>query len=165
MQVAARYAGFWRRLAAWFIDTVLFGLLLALLHRLLALGEGVGMMMGEGRLLVYGHFNLLDNLLALVLTVALWVRFMGTPGKLLLGCQVVDARSGRPLGVGQAVLRYFGYLLSLLPFGLGFLWIAFDRRKQGFHDKLAKTVVLREHLCWDEGEAGKSLEQLMREAR
>ncbi len=39
------------------------------------------------------------------------------------------------------VLRYIGYFLSALPLDFGFLWIAFDARKQGWHDKLASTVV------------------------
>jgi uncharacterized RDD family membrane protein YckC len=40
-------------------------------------------------------------------------------------------------------LRYAGYFVALLPVGLGILWVAFDARKQGWHDKLAKTVVVR----------------------
>jgi len=78
--------------------------------------------------------------------VIFWLKFLGTPGKLLLGCQVVDARSGGPLRTGQALLRYLAYFVSALPLGLGFLWIAFDKRKQGFHDKIAKTVVVLEDM-------------------
>jgi len=40
-------------------------------------------------------------------------------------------------------VRYIGYFVSVIPFGLGFIWIAFDSKKQGFHDKLAGTVVVR----------------------
>jgi len=40
--------------------------------------------------------------------------------------------------------RYFGYFLASIPLGLGLLWVAFDKRKQGWHDKLAGTVVIRE---------------------
>ncbi len=39
--------------------------------------------------------------------------------------------------------RYLGYFASTIPLCLGFLWIAFDKRKQGWHDKLAGTVVIR----------------------
>ena len=82
-------------------------------------------------------------MLPLVLTVFFWRRYRGSPGKLLLGCRVVDARSGGTLSVGQAVLRWFAYIVSMLPLCLGFLWIAWDARKQGFHDKIAGTVVIR----------------------
>jgi uncharacterized RDD family membrane protein YckC len=41
-------------------------------------------------------------------------------------------------------VRYLGYFVSALPLGLGFFWVAWDKRKQGFHDKLAKTVVIHE---------------------
>jgi uncharacterized RDD family membrane protein YckC len=70
------------------------------------------------------------------------VKFLGTPGKLLLNCHVVDATTGASLRAGQAVLRYFAYIISTLPLCLGFLWIAWDKRKQGFHDKIAKSVVV-----------------------
>jgi uncharacterized RDD family membrane protein YckC len=55
---------------------------------------------------------------------------------------VIDAVSGDAIGTRQALLRYLGYFLSILPLGLGFLWIAWDARKQGWHDKLAGTVVI-----------------------
>lgn len=61
----------------------------------------------------------------------------------LLSLRVVDAESGGPLTLGQGVGRYFAYFVSTIPLGLGFLWVAFDKRKQGWHDKLAHTVVIR----------------------
>jgi uncharacterized RDD family membrane protein YckC len=45
--------------------------------------------------------------------------------------------------MGQSVGRYFAYLVSIIPLCLGFAWIAFDARKQGWHDKLAGSVVVR----------------------
>jgi uncharacterized RDD family membrane protein YckC len=39
--------------------------------------------------------------------------------------------------------RYFAYFLSTIPLGLGLIWVAFDKRKQGWHDKLAGTVVIK----------------------
>ncbi|TPW10609.1 MAG: hypothetical protein FD130_2175, partial [Halothiobacillaceae bacterium] len=55
-----------------------------------------------------------------------------------------DATTFAPLRPGQAILRYFAYLVSILPLGLGFLWIIWDRRKQSFHDKIARSVVIME---------------------
>ncbi len=73
----------------------------------------------------------------------LWHRFGSTPGKMLFSAQVVDAERGEAPTTGQLVGRYFSYLVSTLPLGLGLLWVAFDPRKQARHDKLAGTVVIR----------------------
>ena len=62
-------------------------------------------------------------------------------------------------------MRYLSYIVSLLPLCLGFLWVARDARKQGFHDKIAKTVVLYKAGIEADDEADKSLEQLMSEVR
>jgi uncharacterized RDD family membrane protein YckC len=79
----------------------------------------------------------------LYLTIWFWLRFMGTPGKIALRLKIVDAGTGKKLSLGQAIGRYLGYILSMIPFGLGFIWVGIDRRKQGWHDKLAGTVVIR----------------------
>lgn len=138
------YAGFWRRLLAFLIDTFLYAGLSAPL--LVALyGRDYFYWSGEqgGLLAVYGIGDLLlTKLLPLLLIIGFWLRFGATPGKLLLDCRIVDARTLQPIGWKQALLRLFGYLLSALPLYLGFFWIAWDKRKQGLHDKLAGTVVL-----------------------
>jgi uncharacterized RDD family membrane protein YckC len=86
------------------------------------------------------------KVLALVFGVAysvvFWTRYLGTPGKLLCHCHLVDADTLGPLSVKQSLLRNLGYLVSYGTLGLGFLWIAWDKRKQGFHDKIAGSVVL-----------------------
>jgi len=56
--------------------------------------------------------------------------------------KVVDAASGAPPSLARLVLRFFAYFVSALPLYLGFLWAAFDRRKQGWHDKIARTIVI-----------------------
>lgn len=65
-----------------------------------------------------------------------------TPGKMLLGLRVIRT-SGEPMGFGIAFLRWVGYIVSALPFWLGFIWIALDGKKQGWHDKIAATLVVR----------------------
>ncbi|MBI4337857.1 MAG: RDD family protein [Chloroflexi bacterium] len=66
-----------------------------------------------------------------------------TLGKMALGIKVVDERGQVP-GVGRAALReVIGKFLSALALGLGFLWIAWDGKKQGWHDKIATTFVVR----------------------
>ena len=54
-----------------------------------------------------------------------------------------DAKTGGKPSTGQFIGRYLCYYLSSLLLGLGFIWVAFDSRKQGWHDKLAGTLVVR----------------------
>lgn len=86
---------------------------------------------------VFGH------VLPALLIIALWVKYRATPGKMLFGAVVVDARTGQPITPLQGVLRYLGYFVSSMILFLGFIWVAFDARKQGWHDKIAGTVVIR----------------------
>jgi uncharacterized RDD family membrane protein YckC len=79
-----------------------------------------------------------------------WSRLSATPGKFLAGCQVVVAATGRPPGIVRALVRALCLPISVLPLGLGFFWMAWDRRNQALHDKLAGTLVIVE----DEGRLG-----------
>jgi uncharacterized RDD family membrane protein YckC len=74
--------------------------------------------------------------------VAFWRLYGATPGKIALGLKIVDAASGQPASLGRLVLRFLGYFVSAFPLVLGFLWAAVDRRKQGWHDKIARTIVI-----------------------
>ena len=156
--VTVQYAGFWRRVAAILIDGLIFSALFGFLFSPFASTEPVE----AGQ---FSTLEIMQTLLSLVVTVFLWVKFLGTPGKLLLECQVVDADNFEPMSIKQAVLRYVAYIASILPLGLGFLWVARDARKQGFHDKIANTVVLYKAGIEADDESTKSLEQLMSEVR
>lgn len=70
-----------------------------------------------------------------------WATFGQTVGKRLLGLRVVAADGGR-VRPGRALLRFAGYFLSALPVYLGFAWVLVDRRRRGWHDVLAKTLVV-----------------------
>ncbi len=153
------YAGFWRRVAASLIDTVLFVALVTPLMLYLA-SIGIVDEWSSGRLLDpqgQSVSDLVIQIAVVVITVFFWVRFRGTPGKLLMGCHVISLRTGEAIGWGQALVRYLAYFVSILPLMLGILWVGWDRRKQGFHDKIARTVVVIDD------ESGKSLEELSRE--
>jgi uncharacterized RDD family membrane protein YckC len=89
-------------------------------------------------------WDLLIALIAGIAIVTFWRYFGATPGKLAVGLKVVDAETGQPPSTGRLVVRVLSYLVSALPLYLGFLWIAFDRRKQGWHDKIAGTVVIQD---------------------
>jgi uncharacterized RDD family membrane protein YckC len=139
------YAGFWRRVAAALIDTFVFAIVLAIFaYLLLGVQAFKTLPTSIDPQQPANAFLLAENLLPAVLTIALWVAFGGTPGKLLLSCKIIDERTGGKVGVGRAVLRYLGYFVSAIVFCLGFLWIAWDRRKQGWHDKIAGTLVIVE---------------------
>lgn len=66
-----------------------------------------------------------------------------TIGKKAVGIAVVDRYTGAPIGVGRAVGRYFGAILSGIVCGLGYLWAAWDDEKQTWHDKMVNSVVVR----------------------
>lgn len=83
-------------------------------------------------------------LIAAAAVIGFWRYCGATPGKLAVAVRIVDARTGQPVGTGRLALRLLCYLLSALPLYLGFLWIAVDRRKQGWHDKIAGTVVINQ---------------------
>ncbi len=70
-----------------------------------------------------------------------WALLGFTPGKFLLGLKIVR-QDGRKLGLGRAIIRFIGYWISAIPLFLGFIWIIFDRRREGWHDKLANTHVI-----------------------
>ena len=77
-----------------------------------------------------------------VAVLAFW-RFAGaTPGKMALWLKIVDAKTGAAPSTARLVVRYIGYVVSSLPLFLGFAWIAIDRRKQAWHDKIAGTLVI-----------------------
>ena len=90
------------------------------------------------------HDHRLKDILPFVATIWFWLRFFGTPGKMALRLKIVDANTGNKLSVGQAIGRYFAYIVAAIPLLLGYIWIGIDKRKQGFHDKLAGTVVIRQ---------------------
>jgi uncharacterized RDD family membrane protein YckC len=79
-------------------------------------------------------------LLSALYHVTFWRVTGQTPGKWLLGLKV-QRLDGGPLTLGQALLRFVGYLVSALPFYAGFLWVLGPRRRT-WHDRLAGTEVV-----------------------
>ena len=136
------YVGFWARVLAAMIDSVLILLVIApLLYWIY--GPSYLAMAGLG-----GSSGTLDFLLnwvfPAVAVVVFWIYRQATPGKMVIGAKIVDATTGMPPSTGQLIGRYLGYYVSMIPCFLGMLWIAFDARKQGWHDKLAGTVVIKD---------------------
>ena len=130
------YAGFWQRAAAFLIDWLI---VVVILVPLLVVVFG----MREITLDPAEHsWDLLVPLVIGAAVVGFWRYCGATPGKVALGVKIVDANTLLPASTARLVLRFFGYLVSALPLYLGFLWIAIDRRKQGWHDKIARTIVI-----------------------
>jgi uncharacterized RDD family membrane protein YckC len=133
------YAGFWRRVWASLIDTVL---LLVITFPVLA-GIYGDAYWNSSRFIQGPADFLISWVWPAVAVIAFWAAGGATPGKMAIAARVVDAATGGKPSFGQLVIRYIGYFLASLPLGLGLLWVAWDSKKQGWHDKLAKTVVVR----------------------
>lgn len=74
-----------------------------------------------------------------------WTLLGQTPGKMLLGVRIVSLDGSR-LTFWQALRRFIGYFLSALALYAGYWWVLIDNRRQGWHDKLAGTIVV---YAWD----------------
>lgn len=141
-----RYAGFWIRVVAHIIDGLL---ILAISLPVAYLLFGSAQPPAEPT----PETMMADLVMAAaiaVIVILFWRLRGATPGKMLCGIRIVDAESLQPLSTGQCIGRYFAYIVSALPLLLGYFWVAVDRRKQGFHDKLAGSVVVREADLSDE---------------
>ena len=154
------YVGFWARLWASVVDTVLVGMLvwplLTMVYGSQYWTEYMAPLKAASDAMLSGSIQALPQapdrgpadfiiswVLPAIAIVAFWIARQATPGKMLIGARIVDAETGAPLTRGQAIGRYLGYYVSLFGLGLGFLWVGWDPRKQGWHDKLAGTVVIR----------------------
>ena len=136
------YAGFWIRTGAALIDTLI---LVIITLPILMLIYGEDYWVGES--FVQGFWDLLLNhIFPAVAVVLFWVYKSATPGKMATKLTIVDASTGEKPTTRQFILRYIGYFASILPLCLGLIWVGIDKRKQGFHDKIANTVVIRSHL-------------------
>ncbi|MDZ4164214.1 MAG: RDD family protein [Smithellaceae bacterium] len=147
------YGGFWRRAAALLIDKAIlmtlsiFFFFLGVLAQLMA--SDSPQLMGDlffGRATeMAGGFLFIYYLAVAILGLLYFTYFIGyaaqTPGKMLFGLYVIRT-DGKNMNYRQAFLRWIGYLLSGLVFYLGFLWVIFDRKRQGWHDKLADSIVI-----------------------
>jgi uncharacterized RDD family membrane protein YckC len=150
-----KFAGFWRRLVAFIIDSTMVTIIFAVLCVIAGLAFFFGAMSTNNSALLNdlvkpkGFSSVVFLILGfyVAINIAYFTYFHGTtgrtPGKMLLGLQVYCA-NGTEVSFGIAFLRAVGYLVSslLLTIPLGFIWAAFDKKKQSWHDKIAGTVVI-----------------------
>ncbi|GLT18755.1 RDD family protein [Vibrio zhanjiangensis] len=134
-----QYAGFWLRLGATLIDTIL---LMALIMPLMfwAYGE---LYWNSNDFLLGGWDLLLNWICPLFATVVFWIYRSATPGKMAFKLEVVNAKTGDKLTISTSILRYLSYYISAIPLCLGFIWIGFNSKKQGWHDLIAGTFVVK----------------------
>jgi len=133
------YVGFWPRFGAMIIDSILIAVLIFPLLTLI-----YGWSYWDNQKLIKGPADFFISwVLPAVAIIWLWVENGQTPGKMAIGARVVDAATGRNLTIGQAALRYVGYFVSMVVIFLGYIWVGLDPKKQGWHDHLAGTVVIR----------------------
>lgn len=131
---AVELASISARFGAYFIDGIILGVVAVSALVL------IGLVWGDAA-------EFLMQFLALVFYVGyywyFWTRRDGqTPGKSVLGIRVVKV-DGSPLSDVDAVIRAIGYQISSLICGIGYIWAIFDKNNQAWHDKLARTYVVR----------------------
>jgi uncharacterized RDD family membrane protein YckC len=149
------YAGFWIRVVARLVDGFIIGIPLSVVFFILILIAG-----GLARTTNSSNQNaqtaagaavggvfILFYLLVLVVAVGYQVYFWGTSGSTLgmrvFKLQVVDADTGAPIGISRAIIRWLMTIVNSWACYIGWIWVAFDARKQGWHDKVANSVVLQ----------------------
>lgn len=134
-----QYAGFWIRVGASLIDTLLVFLLTV---PILYLFYGQSYWLDES--MIKGFWDVvISYVFPTAAVITFWVYKSATPGKMATHLTIVDAKTGGKPTTAQFVIRYLGYYVSIIPLFLGLIWVGIDKRKQGFHDKMAGTVVLR----------------------
>ena len=140
-----QYAGFWLRLVATLIDSLLIALITVPLLvwvyydafvEAATLGTP-GASMGFGWPDFWIQF-----VLPMVLVIIFWRKKSATPGKMMISAVIVDSKTGAKPTTGQFVIRYLGYIVSTVPLCLGFMWGGWHSKKQGWHDIMAGTVVI-----------------------
>ncbi len=135
-------AGFWIRFVAYLIDAVILGAVQFTIG--LALGVAGGALTDNGGEMAMA---MISGLCGMVIGIAYAVFFTGyngqTPGKMALRIQVVRNDS-TPMSYGRAFLReVVGKFVSGIILGIGYIMVGFDRQKQGLHDKIAGTYVIK----------------------
>jgi uncharacterized RDD family membrane protein YckC len=144
-----RYGGFWIRFLAWIIDYFITAIPIWILFTVGSGLTGVNLFQPDR----FSSYDLTAGAILVILVVdvmaVLWgigyfVYFWsngGTFGMKLFKLRVGDASTGQRIGVWRALLRYLGFIIATIPCYIGLIWAAFDGYKQGWHDKIANTIV------------------------
>ncbi|SRR5713101_2687370 len=130
--VSGAKAGFWIRFVALFVDGIILGIVTAIIN--IALNLSVTNRGG------------LQTLLGILYYTYFWSSSSPWPGQTignkLLNIRVIKT-DGSDLSITTALIRYVGLVISILVIFIGVIWAAFDPNKQGWHDKIAGTYVIK----------------------
>jgi uncharacterized RDD family membrane protein YckC len=148
----SRYAGFWIRMLAWLIDTIIL-MVVASVVQFAFLGSFITVPNlqpgGDPTAALAGMMGMIGivYLVNMVIGCSYEAGFVSsslsaTPGKLAVGLKVLRPDGSR-VSLGRAVGRYFAKVLSGLILGIGYLIIAFDAEKRGLHDMICDTRVIQ----------------------
>ena len=154
-----KYAGFWIRFIASFLDTLFLALPVAIVIYFLSDGnwfdfsqyqQNISYAMSGNAHKALSNMPKMDRtwetinlIVVLTVTIIFWKKFKGaTPGKKFVHIKVVDAKTLKDIDNTQAITRSVGYIASTLAFLIGFLMVAFRKDKRSLHDLLAGTVVI-----------------------
>jgi len=160
-----RYAGFWVRFVASFLDTLFLALPVAIVIYFLSDGNWFDFSLYQQnmQLAMSGNVNALNNqpqtslkwellfeLAVLVITMLFWKRWRGaTPGKKFVHIKIVDSKTFQDIDNKQAIIRSFGYIISIFTFLIGFIMVGIRKDKRGLHDLLAQTAVIYDETMSD----------------
>ena len=146
-------AGFWQRLPAFIIDNIILQILAEIIISPLKSNLDINettfasiedIIQNFETFITYGLFSIAVHISISCFYFTLFHGSTGqTIGKKMMGVKVVPSTGGM-MNYRKAFIRYLGYIISVIPFFLGFLWIAFDKNKQGWHDKIAGTYVVKQ---------------------
>lgn len=144
--------GFGRRAVAYLIDTILLAIVGGIVGAFTGFTIGVGSVAtGASSDTTMSVAELVAQCLGLLINGAYFVIFWSqtgqTIGKMAMGIKVVDT-NGQLISGGKAIARYVGYFISSLVLAFGFAWVAFDEKRQGWHDKIANTYVVRQDVSF-----------------
>lgn len=130
---SVKYAGFWIRVLASIIDSLIIGVAVSILLSMLGMGPATGFNNGS---------SMVNTLVTIGYMIYMTYKFEATLGKKALGLKVVSADNNR-LSLGQVILREtVGKIVSAIILMIGFIMVAFSDKKQGLHDKIANTLVI-----------------------
>ena len=154
-----KYAGFWIRFLASFLDTLFLALPVGIVIYFLSDGNWFDFaqyqqnmqyaMSGNASKALATQpqmsikWELLFEVSVLIVTVLFWKRWKGaTPGKKFVHIKIVDAKSFEDINNKQAITRSVGYIASIFSLFIGFLMVGVRKDKRGLHDLLAGTIVI-----------------------
>ncbi len=141
-----RFAGHGPRLIAYILDTIIIGLIIVALSIVLGLVMAGGAAAGSGGILISGVVLWFAAIFIVSLAYFpwFWARGGQTPGMKMFRLRVVRDADGGPISGAAAILRLLGFWVNSAVFYIGFIWVFVDKRRRGWHDLIAGTVVIEQ---------------------